>query len=322
MKIEEAVRNTSCASTVKSFSRTKNGRGAFLALASNHAGDEKYRIIAKKRINFLQNVKWNGRQYPLESHVSNHRVAFDEITECSNHITVAVPTPGQRVEYFIDSINNTDSALQAAIGLVRADANNMRTNFDAMASSLIEVDPYRRGKRGNTTQGGREANISAINFHGGRGETGVDLRWHSKQQFKELPEDQREELKDWLKTAEGKKERAAHNKKKNGGGGGDKPGGKRKGGGGDNTFAKKLRKKMKTNSGLATAMTALAEVEKDNQAFASALNNANADANTSTASAAPANGEVSATSASSAISKAMPATSVKLSAIRKGAKGG
>ena len=73
MKIEKATRGTSVESTVKAFSRRKDGRGAYLALIANHAGDTKYRAILKKRMNMLQNIKWNGRAYPLETQVSNHR---------------------------------------------------------------------------------------------------------------------------------------------------------------------------------------------------------------------------------------------------------
>jgi len=66
-KVEEAARDTSCESTIK------DGRGAYLVLISNHAGDIKYRAIAKKRQNLLQNIKCTGNSYPLEGHVSNHR---------------------------------------------------------------------------------------------------------------------------------------------------------------------------------------------------------------------------------------------------------
>ena len=146
MKVEKATRGTSVESTVKAFSRRKDGRGAFLALIANHAGDTKYRAILKKRMNLLQNIKWNGRSFPLETHVSNHRQSVDEIRECSAHITVTVPTQDQRVEYLIDSIACADSTLQAAIGLVRANTNNMRNNFEAAATTMIEVDPYRRSQ--------------------------------------------------------------------------------------------------------------------------------------------------------------------------------
>ena len=81
-------------------------------------------------MNLLQNIKWNGKSYPLESHVSNHRQAVDEISDCSNHITVVVPDQAQRVEYLIDSITCPDNTLQAALGLVRANTNQMRSNLN------------------------------------------------------------------------------------------------------------------------------------------------------------------------------------------------
>ena len=40
----------------------------------------------------------------------------------------------------------------------------MREDFEAAASSLIEVDPYRRTSRG----AGRNADVSSIDFKAGR----------------------------------------------------------------------------------------------------------------------------------------------------------
>ena len=57
MAISKAVQGTSVESTIKSFSRAKNGRGAFFALITNHAGDVKYRSIVKARNHLLSNVK-------------------------------------------------------------------------------------------------------------------------------------------------------------------------------------------------------------------------------------------------------------------------
>jgi hypothetical protein len=45
MKIEEADQVTSVESAIKSFSCSKDGRGAFQALMSNHAGEVKHRSI-------------------------------------------------------------------------------------------------------------------------------------------------------------------------------------------------------------------------------------------------------------------------------------
>ena len=96
-KIEEAARRTSVESTIKRFSGRKDGRGAFLALISNHAGDVKYRAIAKKRQNLLQTIKWTGNSYALDIHVSNHRQLYDDLRDYSTHITVPVTNDPQRV---------------------------------------------------------------------------------------------------------------------------------------------------------------------------------------------------------------------------------
>ncbi len=310
IKIEEAVRGTSCESTIKPFARVKNGRGAYEALIANHAGDEKYRNISKKRLKYLQSVKWTGRSYPLENHVNQHRTCYDDLRDCAIHITVSVPTQEQRVEYLIDSITCGDATLQAAIGLVRADTNNMRSNFDTTASSLIEVDPYKRSTKGNKP-GSREANVSAISFHGGRGETGVDLRWHPTEDFKALPDDQREELNEWLhNTPEGNKVRDANlKKKKTSGKRKSEEKDKKKSGKSEAAWKKVLKKKMKTDKGVASVMSVLADVEKTNSTFASALKEA-ADQNEGET-------QVSSVDADSNLAKATPSTQIKLNAIMK-----
>ena len=112
-KIEKAARGTSVESTIKPFSIRKDSRGVFLALIANHSGDVKYRAIAKKRQNLLETIKWTGNSYALKTHVSNHRQAYDDLRECSTHITVPIPSDPQRVEYLIDSITSNYITLQA-----------------------------------------------------------------------------------------------------------------------------------------------------------------------------------------------------------------
>ena len=304
MLIEKAVRGTSVESTVKTYARRKDSRGAYLALISNHAGDTKYRAISKKRLHLLQSVKWNGRSFPMESHVSNHCAAVDDLRECSAHITVSVPSAEQRVEYLIDSITCNDATLQAAIGLVRANTNNMRNDFELAAGALIEVDPYcRTNKGGNPCT----ANVSAIEFNAGRGETGVDFRWHPHKEFKKLPDNQCEELLSWMKTQEGskamKKSRQDAAKKRKGNG-------STKDGDGDKKSAsnwkKKIKKAIKTPHGFKAVMSVLAEEEKSNQGLIAAFT-----AKTDKDSAKVDESQIS------AVEKAFPATALKLATILK-----
>ena len=275
--IEKASRNTSVESTVKAFARTKDGRGAFLAIIKNHAGETKYRAIHKKRMNLLQNVKWNGRGFELEKHVSSHRQAVDDLMECANHITCVIPDQSQRVEYIIDSISCNDITLQAALGLIRANTNNMRNDFELCCSTLIEVDPYRRSQKSSSKT--PLAQISGIDFSAGRGSSGVDLRWHHPKEFKALSSDKKTELCNWQKTQDGKKslkksrleaeKRQAVDWYKEGGAGKGKRGGNTTIS--DGAWKKKLKRAVKTKNGFKTIMSVLAEEESTNQALVNAL---------------------------------------------------
>ena len=145
--VEKAARNTSIESTVKAFARNKDTRGAYIATISNHAGDTKYREIHKKSMILLKNIKWNGHNYPMRQHISNHRQAVNNSLECSDHITVAVPDLLQRVKYLIDSIHCSNNTLQATSGLIRANKNETRKDFELASTALIKVNPYRRSQR-------------------------------------------------------------------------------------------------------------------------------------------------------------------------------
>ena len=48
LHIVEACRGTACASTIKIYTRGQDGRATYFALIDHHAGEEKYRSIAKK----------------------------------------------------------------------------------------------------------------------------------------------------------------------------------------------------------------------------------------------------------------------------------
>jgi hypothetical protein len=313
LKLEGACRSTSVESTVKAFSRTQDGRGAFLALIDHHAGDSKYRAISRKRMNLLTNVKWNGHNYSLEKHVSNHRQAIEDLNDCSSHITVNVPDQEQRVEYLLDSITCADSTLQASIGLVRSNVNNMRENFESAANTLIEVDPFRRSLRQPTKP---PATVSSIDFSSGRGDSGVDLRWHTPQEFRNLTQDQKSELVKWQKSPDGKStlqksKEAQANKRKQGG----SPTKDEKVP--DATVNKKrkqwLKSFVKKPSGLKHVMSVLAKEETSNAAFVSTIT-ALQSAQTTTS---PTNDSSNAPASVGALSSQFPvsATKVQLNSI-------
>ena len=120
----------------------------------------------------MQNIKWNGRAYPLESHVYNHRQAHDDLLESSARIQCAVPGLEQKVECLIDSIACTDRTLQESKGIIRANTNNMRENFEASHSSFIEVDHYRL----SSSSASRNVDVSTVDFKASSGLSGFEIQ--------------------------------------------------------------------------------------------------------------------------------------------------
>ena len=76
------------------------------------------------------------------------------------------------------------------MGNIRVDTNGLRSEFESASSHLIEVDKYTRSS--NTSNKNQQDNVSSVTFSG-RGQTGVDLRWHAWQEFRELSDAQKDE---------------------------------------------------------------------------------------------------------------------------------
>ena len=166
------------------------------------------------------------------------------------------------------------------------------------------------------------ANVLGIDFSAGHGKMGVDLRWHPHKDFKKLPDDQKDELREWMKTQEGKKlmkesqkaaGKAAGSKRKNSDKDSDKKSNHR-----GHTWVKKMRSAMKTEIGLSTVMSVLADEEKRNSTFVAALSSTPSLSQAPQVPAPPIQREIQHPQAQpvvSTLSAACPATSMRLNSI-------
>ena len=127
--IAKDVAGTSVESMIKSWSRHKDACAKFLALISNHVVDTKYWAIVKSRRKIIQNIKWNGKNYPFYKHVSNQWTAIGDICNCATHIGNSAPNTTQKVELLLESINSQDNTLQSAMGNICANTNGLRGDF-------------------------------------------------------------------------------------------------------------------------------------------------------------------------------------------------
>ena len=210
--LEEATRGTAYSSTVKSFSRRRDGRSAWLALVSSHAGNDKWESLQKENTRWLMNTKWTGQNYSLEKFCNHHRSRFVNLEEAKNHVDFQLPTAHTRVGYLIDNVTNNDADLRAAIANIRQNVNDTRSDFEKAVSVILPVDPFLKNRR-QQKEDHRNANPSAsisdatatTTDYAKVGKTGVKFSFHTDAQYSKLNAAQRSELHQWRATPEGKR---------------------------------------------------------------------------------------------------------------------
>ena len=244
--LEEATQGTSYAASIKPYQRRKDGRGAFLSLIGQYAGEDKWEAEFKKQDELLHTRVWKGQSnFSLEKYIAQHRNAYISMQQCVEHVQRQLPNERTRVTYLLDGIQCGDAELQASMALVRNDnaPTGKINDFEATASFLLPSCPIARKRR---AQGGLnkrtnadisevagsvleedsddepesegEIEISEVKAKAkqkklSKGKTGVEFRFYKHNEFRELSDEQKTELLEWRES-----------KKRQGGGSGTKPG--------------------------------------------------------------------------------------------------
>ena len=235
--LEEATRTTSYAASIKPFQRSKDGRGAWLALTTQYAGTDKWEAEIKKMEQLLHTRVWKGQSnFSLEQFISQHRNAFVSMQACAEHVEYQLPNEHSRVGFLLDGIQCSDAGLQAAMASIKTDktVNGLRNNFEAAASHLQPYDPVAKKRTAGAKRGAslisevdatdsESAKVGATMGKPGIGKTGVHLRYHTHHEYKALTDEQRDELRDWKNKepqsfSKSAKERKQQLKKGKGGG--------------------------------------------------------------------------------------------------------
>ena len=223
--LEEATRGTVYATTLKKYQRGQNGRGAYKALISQHAGVDKWEKELRSAETFMKNRVWKGNNnFSLEKFLDQHRTAFVTMQQCSEHVAYQLPNERTRVGYVLDNIQTSDAELQAVLAQVKHDATpgGMREDFEKAATALLPADPVAR-KRKSASEKRSYAEISATdggetNIKPGIGETGVEFRYHSEKEYPKLSNEQKKELRAWRRKRDAEAEEGQKKKKKKKGG--------------------------------------------------------------------------------------------------------
>ena len=215
--LSQALQGTKYHATIaryKGVNGRQDGRSAYMALKSQHAGQAVWEAEIKSSDDFLKTRKWNGQStISLEHHFDGHRNAYVNLTEAANHIAYQLPNERTRVTQFLDSISCQDPELLAGIAAVRKDDPGMRDSFEQMATYITPSCPVSRKTRANKRPAAEISATFALGANGKHGNSGVELRWYKRKEYLELTDDQRDELKGWAATQpDNRKNKAAANK--------------------------------------------------------------------------------------------------------------
>ena len=91
----------------------------------------------------------------------------------------------------INSIDTTESLLQAHISSINGDPTCRGSSFESTATHLMLADPVEQ----NQSKQSRKISISSTLAGRGSG-TGVDLRWYPNWEYKKLDDKEKKELGD------------------------------------------------------------------------------------------------------------------------------
>ena len=201
--IEKSVQGHDVGATIAPFKRTEDGRGAFLAIKSQHAGKAVWDRVVKESNTRLQTGTWSGNtSTTFQQHTSLQRKAFIQLAEAHEvGVPTEIPGPRQRVTYLLDSIKTDDPKMLAGMAAILQDETGKRVHFEDTVTYLLPFDPVAaKASKGK----GLGVNVSeTVTKPAGsvaKGATGVELRWHDPDKFKELPREQKRELQNWKAT--------------------------------------------------------------------------------------------------------------------------
>ena len=188
--LSDALTNSVHSTTLRPFARRRDGREAFLALVKQNLGSSKWEEEIERAETAVMAVQWNGRssRVSLRKHITNHRIAHNMMIRASQHIIYSPPDEATRVKRLIKSIVSSDMTVIAAITAIKADKAR-RTDFDEASDFLVTIAPHQK----NLETGSH--NVSAFTTNTGR--TGVELRYHKRDSFGRLSDEQKQELMSW-----------------------------------------------------------------------------------------------------------------------------
>ena len=190
--LQDMVSGSSHESSVKTFQRSRDGRGAYFALCQHNLGSSKWEKIFEDAETYVMKREWNGKnsRFSLKSHINKHRVAHNEMIRAKQFIAVQTPNEYTRVGRLIKSITSRDPAIVAAITHIHGN-NAMRQDFETASDFMLLTAPPTKTNEPNHR-------ISATTTDASK-DNDVEVRYYSTKEYNKLSKAQRKRLHDLRK---------------------------------------------------------------------------------------------------------------------------
>lgn len=217
-----SLTGTPAESLLDGFSKSHDGVGLWKRIAETQLTPSAYEACCKKHLSYLMKSEWNGSQDgPLEAFVNKQRHQYELYEAAARQSNSQLYDDVTRVGWLLDGVKSTDPNIIVRKQSIRDDNTGKRVNFEQAAVYLATCEyagKSEAGSRKRKKSPDKEADISSVNgggggsgvesdsyqnklnLHGGRGKTGVELRWYPKPDFDKLPKKQKKELLQWRAT--------------------------------------------------------------------------------------------------------------------------
>ena len=146
--LEECVRNTPCAASLKPFMRGKDGREAFFAIKRQYGAVDKWENELRTKEKIIHNHVLNKRtNYTLEKYNCAHRNTYVVTEQCSDQVTYQLPITHNCVSRYLKGITSPDPDIRFGIASIRQDKTGMLINFEDAAAYLAPLCPVAKERK-------------------------------------------------------------------------------------------------------------------------------------------------------------------------------
>ena len=133
-------------SSMKTFQRTIDGRGALQAIQCHNMGDSKWDKVMEDAELVVQTRMWNGKNsiFLLKAHINKHSEAHNDFVRASQHVDYEPPNEHTRVSRLLKCITTSDQQVIAVTTTILA-YNAKHDDLELASDFLILAAPQKQG---------------------------------------------------------------------------------------------------------------------------------------------------------------------------------